>query len=114
MKKYLKVMENNKLNFNLNRCLIYEVFIKKNNIEFYVGQIQFTEENEYWIMKFTLSNTDKNLIWTEFCLKTNDTGFFSTFRTCENETNLLIKLKGKFMDFFKESSSIRLVRSYNF
>ena len=114
MKTNFKNAENNKLDFCLSRCRIYEVFIKKNSIEFYVGQIQFTEENEYWKMHFALTTMDKNLICTEFFLKADDSGFVSTFRTSENETSLKIQLTEKFMDFFKESSSIRLERSYNF
>jgi hypothetical protein len=107
-------MENNKLNFNLSRCLIYDAFIKKNNLEYYVGQIHFTEVNDYWTMNFKITNIDMNLIKKEFFLKAKDSGLFSIVRTSENEVDIQILIENKLKDYLVGSHAIRLERNYNF
>jgi hypothetical protein len=114
MKTDLKEMENDKSKLNLSKCLIYDAFIKKNNLEYYVGQIHFNKVDDYWTMNFKISNIDMNLIKKEFLLKLEDKGFFSTVGTFENNNSIQIHIENKLMDYFIKSNSPRLERNYNF
>lgn len=114
MKTNIKNLENNKLDFCLSRCRIYDVFIEKNSIEFYVGQIKYTGDNEYWKINFSITNIDRNLINSQFDLKNDDSGFFSTVHTSEDEYSIQICNEKKILDYFVGSISVRLEKSYNF
>ena len=114
MKTALKEIENEKSKLNLSRCLIYDTFIKKNNFEYYVGQIHFTDVNDYWTLNFKITKIDMNLIKKEFFLKLEDTGFFSTVRTSENDYKIQMYIENILISHFIESNSARLERNYNF
>jgi hypothetical protein len=114
MKTELKKIENDKSKLNLRQCLIYDVFIRKNNRNYYVGQIHFAEMNDYWTMNFKITNTDMNLIKKEFFLKARDSGLFSIARTSENEVDIQILIENKLKHYFVGSHAIKLERNYNF
>jgi hypothetical protein len=114
MKTNSKKTENNKLDFCLSSCRNYDVFIKKNKIEFYVGQIQFNEENEYWKIIFSITKIDRDLINYHFNIKNGDSGFFSTAKITENDSSIKIKVVIELLTFFKNADIAKLERNYNF
>lgn len=114
MKTHIKNLENNKLDFCLSRCRIYDVFIEKNSIEFYVGQIQFTEDNEYWKINFSITKIDRDLINSHFDLKNDDSGFFSTAKITKDDNSIKINVVIELLAFFKNADIAKLERNYNF
>jgi hypothetical protein len=110
----MKELENNKMKFDLSRCKIYDVFIVKNNTNFYLGQIKFTEENNFWKTIFSIDQKDKNSIEKNFYLKQGDTGFFATFSISENDLIIKINIETRTLKFFDSTDKVKLERNYNF
>lgn len=114
MKSDCKISEIIKLNFCLSRCLIYDVTILKNKIEFNVGQVQFTEENDFWKIIFSIAEIDRDIINTHFDIKKGDSGFFSIEKRTANSIAIKMNVANKLLAFFSDADFTILERNYNF
>jgi hypothetical protein len=110
----MKTIENTKLNFGLSRCKIYDVFIEKNNVENYVGQILFEREDKFWKINFLLNQKDKTLIVKHFSLKRGTSGLVALIPFSEKDLNIKVLIETRIMEFFENTGKVKLERNYNF